>query len=164
MLAGLSNAKELAQQASLEIIPLKIGNSWTFTDDEGLTEEAVVQGEKGIAGKVWYSYRELSDDAIFIVRNTYSGQIELDPETNEEELVLPYPVEQETFYTQFGVQSKVTPNVEVTVPVGTFKAYLYDFSVDDPGEPILLWIVPGLGPIKSVYEGEIFELKEYTIN
>ncbi len=91
------------------------------------------------------------------------GQVEIDLDTSDKALVLKYPVEKETIYSQFSVRTKVTPGVSVTVPAGTFRAYLYDFSIDDADYEIKLWAVPGLGPVKSVYGEQVYVLKSYKL-
>lgn len=147
-----------------ELIPLEVGNYWKFKNkNTGETEYARVLEKVELGGETWFKYKELDDEHIFYVRNTENGQAEIDIDTQETELVLVYPVKKETRYQQYDVGTMVTPDVEVTVPAGTFLTYKYDFSIDDPEEPIILWVKPGLGPVKSVFNGEVSELIEFYI-
>ena len=150
--------------SSNSIIPLKVGNYWKFSASNGKTEYARILEKKSFSGdKEWFKYRELTDDSIYFVSDSQAGQIEIDPESHQVHLVLKYPVTEKTVYTQFGVETSVTPNIEVTVPAGTFKTYLYDFSVSHPEDPILVWIAPNIGLVKSSYEGVTYELVEFNI-
>lgn len=149
--------------AQSEIIPLAVGNYWKFVNKQGETEYARVLAMLNIDGNVWFKYRELSDEDIFIVRNTSKGQVELDADTNKPVVVFKYPVKKETTYKQFGNLTKVSPKQTVTVPAGTFETYLYNFSVADPDNQIWMWVAPGIGPIKSAINDDVFELVEYKI-
>jgi hypothetical protein len=66
-------------------------------------------------------------------------------------------------YTQYDVKSSVTPNIKVKVKAGTFNTYKYNFSIDDPNKPIILWVAPGIGPVKNIYEGKTYELIEFNV-
>lgn len=155
----LFSAKAHSQE---EIIPLAEGNYWKFQNQNGDIEFAKVLEKMNIGGETWFKYRELSDDNIFVVRNTSEGQVEtLD---DEEDLVLKYPVEDRTLYIQFETYTRVIPNQHVTVPAGKFNAYIYEFSINDPEYNGLFWIAPGVGLVKSQVDDEIFELIEYKIN
>lgn len=156
-------ASSFSAIASDVIIPLKIGNYWKFISNKGQIEYARVLEKVDIDGKKWFKYRELSDENIFYINNSTNGQVEIDIESSEKNLVLKYPVEKDTIYLQFNNKTLVMPNIKVTVPAGTFNAYLYNFSIENPESPILVWIVPGLGPVKSVYENTIYKLVEFSV-
>lgn len=156
-------AQQKQDSNRVELIPLQVGNYWKFVNEHGEIEFARVLETVILKGVTWFKYRELNDDDTFIVRNADKGQFEIDTDTDEVQLVLRFPVDKETQYIQYGVVTNVIPNVEITVPAGTFKTYFYDFSVENPEDQIKVWIAPGIGLIKSVYYEAEYELIEYKI-
>lgn len=147
-----------------QLIPLQVGNYWKFIDQEGADYNAEIREKISIDGSTWYKYWEFSDDDIYYVRNSLQGQLEIDLETQEKVLVLPYPVENEMTYSQYDVRSRVTPNVEITVKAGTFNTYQYDFNVDAPGDVSTIWVSPGIGLVKSVHMNKVHELVEFNVH
>ncbi|PCJ30203.1 MAG: hypothetical protein COA90_10065 [Gammaproteobacteria bacterium] len=145
------------------ITPLAVGNYWKFVDDKANEEFAVVLEKIEVNGETWFKYRELDDEDTFYVNNSDQGQIEIDIASNEKHLVLKFPVSKKEIYSQFGQKISVTPNVEITVPAGTFNTYLYDFSIDSPEHPIQAWYAPGVGLVQQSYDGITFKLIEFNI-
>lgn len=163
LISTCTSAETPSREHSNVLFPLKVGNNWQFVDEDGDIHYAAIQGEINIGENTWYEYRELSDEDIFYINNSAKGQIEIDLETKEQSLVLPYPLDNKKTYIQYGVKSSVTPNVKVTVKAGTFNTYKYEFSVDEPSDPIILWIAPGIGPVKNIYKNKTYELIEFNL-
>lgn len=172
-----------ALQNKLEVIPLRVGNKWEFSESEFdksrtlLKRETVfasVVEEKTIETKTWYKYREFGND--FWVRSGEGGQYEavLDDfdqtspnKDSEEILFFRYPVTKTPvkYKSQFGDMKVISRDAEVTANAGTFTCYHYQILESDLR--IDIFVAPGKGLVKNRFEDEtsvrIAELESFRL-
>ncbi|MCJ8313797.1 MAG: hypothetical protein HRU38_16915 [Saccharospirillaceae bacterium] len=149
------------------IVPLAVGNKWIHISNTGTEVTSEVTNTVIINGKTWFQYYETGYiEGPYFVINTNEGQLEsfdsIEKGSIEECTIFKFPVTQYEEYECFDVKMSVTPNIEITVPAGSFHTYLYVFGIDDPtGSQV--WYAPNIGLVKQTVNGETFELIKYSI-
>ena len=167
------------EKKELEVIPLKVGNEWTyefkvFRDGEIDSVSTItnrVTDSISIEGNTWFVMNEF--DADFFLRNNEHGQLEYTPNSlsidgkNSQQLFFPYPVSIDTSFEVNYSTSTMFSNhslVEVGSPAGRFKCYEYLLKdIEDEQHYVHYFVHPGIGIVK--YENktaDYFETAELT--
>lgn len=152
------------------LMPLAVGNTWTYQTDGGGTFRLTATGTVSRDGAVWTVVKDSQSDpqdTQGAYRNTEEGlqnaeyhprNDDLDPPT----LLLRFPVEEGAAYTFSGWEVRVErENVEV--PAGTFAAYTY--VTESEVEGTIRWsFTPGIGLVHLRNpEGTTFALSSYDL-
>ena len=172
----------IAQDKPPILIPLQVGNTWSYTQTETdksgkslgrIVVSARVVADQKIGSKHWFKYQEFGDD--FWIRNGPGGQFEAvleDDETspgkNTKE-ILYYRTSKNTlpfkYELEYGDMTLISKSKSVSTKAGKFKCYHYQLVESDL--KIDMFIAPGKGLIKHRYEDEssvkTSELKSMTL-
>lgn len=146
-----------------DLIPLKVGNSWTYIQEVSLNGELIekdtiassIEKSNVYNNKQWFFMNELGYD--YIVRNGEEGQFELDTlkaldDGNFKE-VLMFKKKVDNPQRSYQVYDDITVTLsENTFPVktilGDFDCIKYTLDYQEKNEYIEFYITPGIGVIQ----------------
>lgn len=140
------------------LVPLAVGNSWTYVDTEtGEESTSSVESKQLVNGVYWFKYNELGDS--FWVRNEGLDQFEaidffneqqIDSTIGEEVLVL---TTSKNKYAFQGIKSASYKRCDtlIKVPAGEFECHIIHFEF---GEQLFSrnYYAEGIGLIKNQYQ------------
>ncbi len=158
------------------LLPLQVGNTWTFEQDDGERYTATLAGTEQISGETYYQflldYGDYEETSQFIADSTASGErvgtiflYYIEEENYKESNFFKYPVEDGATYEYTDVRGlSFTYEVEkevVETPAGTFAAFTYSGYDADP--QVSISFSPGIGPVRLTQTGGETVLVGYDV-
>lgn len=155
-LSSCSKSNPTGPSGNMQILPLKVGNTWimqyTGYDTTGAAlgtvyDTATVASDTVVSGVTWYHVSSLVIDGLFA--NKSDGLWGLGP-TAGGSVVLKYPANAgDTWNVQADASTNYTvvlqsDSASVTVPKGTYSCYDYKMIINSEPE-IEVYMCPGVG-------------------
>lgn len=156
------------------LIPLSVGNSWSYQRVGGdATASAKVLKSESRGGASWFLYKEFGD--VFWLKNEEGNQVEAVnafdkfdlPEKLEQEVVFYSPAKAPAAYSSSGgsIQYRSCEK-SLKVPAGIFPCHVYTIDLGE-GNSSVNYYSPGVGLIRNEFttdsETVIFELTDYRV-
>jgi len=145
----ISCKKNITNSSDIGIImPLAIGNSWIYEDDDGDLSEVNITSEIDIDGITWYI-----DNNDNFYRNNSEGLWIYDLEDDREGLHLKYPIDiDESFINAWGWRfTCISKDFTFVNYVGCYE-YYYTESYSAFAQEIRLYYKPNIGMVGQIFK------------
>lgn len=174
-------------EAGTEYLPLRVGNTWTYTSRRGdlvirVVDVRAAQGAtevtvEEIAGNQAMTQRTYRQDGmgLFLIRSVESGEVQdYSAEPQPVLLIPPQPGQRWVWRGQIGYRrthftAEVGQPETVSTPAGTFAAALpiqvrvMDWVMRNKALVHRQWLAPGIGPVRLDYQVEGGEIIRYEL-
>ncbi len=156
IVGGCGDDDPAAPSPSALLVPMAMGNQWTYAAQEYDTNAQLrdsktvintVIADTMIKGERWYF---VNDDRATPTKTTSEGVYYWDTEAATARLYLASPAMAGSSYTKGNQRYTVAaPSSSVTVPAGTFNAVqILATDSNIPSISSMLWVAPGVGLVK----------------